>query len=55
VPEHTYGIPAAQTPVFCLRDTEGGEMAALYLNSFERVWASAAPLAEDLRSAQDIQ
>ena len=44
VNQHTYGIPAAQAPVFCLRDA-GGEMAALYLNSFERVWAGSAPLA----------
>ena len=43
--QHTYGIPAAQAPVFCLRDAGGGEMAALYLDSFERVWASAASLA----------
>jgi transcriptional regulator with XRE-family HTH domain len=45
VNQHTYGIPAAQAPVFCLCDAGGGEMAALYLDSFERVWASAAPLA----------
>ncbi len=44
VNQHTYGIPAAQAPVFCLCDTGGGEMAALYLNSFERVWASSASL-----------
>lgn len=42
VHQHAYGIPAAHTPVFCLRDTPGGEMAALYLGSFERVWARAA-------------
>jgi len=45
VNQHTYGIPAAQAPVFCLRDTGGGEMAILYRDSFERVWASSAPLA----------
>ncbi|HEY1004679.1 MAG TPA: hypothetical protein VGD83_34085 [Streptosporangiaceae bacterium] len=45
VNQHTYGIPAAQAPVFCLCDTGGGERAALYLDSFERVWASSAPLA----------
>ena len=45
VNQHTYGIPAAQAPVFCLTDTCSGEMTALYLDSFERVWASAAPLA----------
>jgi hypothetical protein len=44
VNQHTYGIPAAQVPVFCLSDTGGGGMAALYLDSFEQVWASSAPL-----------
>ncbi len=42
--QHSYGIPAAQAPVFCLSSTGSGEMAALYLDSFERVWASTAPL-----------
>ncbi|MGH3221591.1 MAG: XRE family transcriptional regulator [Streptosporangiaceae bacterium] len=41
--QHTYGIPAAQAPVFCLCAADGGEMAAVYLDSFERVWASATP------------
>jgi hypothetical protein len=45
VNQHTYGIPAAQAPVLCLFETDGGEMAALYFDSFERVWASSAPLA----------
>ena len=40
--QHTYGIPAAEAPAFCLCDPGGGEMAALYLDSFERVWASSA-------------
>ena len=44
VNQHVYGIPAAHTPVFCLRDTGGGEMAALYRDSFERVWSGAIPL-----------
>jgi hypothetical protein len=44
VNQHTYGVPAAQAPVFCLCDTDGGEMAALYQESFERVWASSPPL-----------
>jgi transcriptional regulator with XRE-family HTH domain len=43
--QHTYGIPAAQAPVFCLRDNGGGEMTAVYLDSFEQVWANSAPLA----------
>jgi len=44
VNQHAYGIPAAQAPVFCLCDTGSGEMASLYRDSFERVWASSAPL-----------
>jgi hypothetical protein len=43
VNQHTYGIPAAQAPVFCISNTGRGDMAALYLDSFERVWASSAP------------
>ena len=45
VNQHAYGIPAAQAPVLCLRDA-GGEMAALYLDSFERVWATSVPAAQ---------
>jgi transcriptional regulator with XRE-family HTH domain len=45
VNQHAYGIPAAQAPVFCLSDSGGGEMAALYLDSFERVWDRSVPLA----------
>jgi len=44
VNQHSYGIPAAQAPVFCLCDTGGGEMTALYVDSFERVWDSSVPL-----------
>jgi transcriptional regulator with XRE-family HTH domain len=45
VDQHAYGVPAAQAPVFRLRDIGGGEMTALYRDSFQRVWASAVPLA----------
>ena len=45
VNQHAYGIPAAQAPIFCLSRTDSGDMATLYLDSFERVWASSAPLA----------
>jgi transcriptional regulator with XRE-family HTH domain len=45
VNQHAYGIPAAQAPVFCLSDSGGGEMAALYLDSFERVWGRSVLLA----------
>jgi hypothetical protein len=44
VNQHTYSIPAAQAPVFCLRNTDSGEMTALYLDSFERIWANAVSL-----------
>jgi len=44
VNQHTYGMPAAEAPVFCLRDTGSGEMAALYRDSFERVWARSATI-----------
>jgi hypothetical protein len=44
VNQHTYGIPAAQAPVFCLRDISRGEMATLYLESFEHVWGGASKL-----------
>ena len=43
VNQHTYGTPAAQELMFCLRDTDDGEMVALYLESFERVWDGSAP------------
>lgn len=45
VNQHAYGIPAADAPVFCLGDSGHGEVAALYRDSFGRVWASASPLA----------
>ena len=51
VNQHTYGIPAAQAPVFCLSNTGTSEMASLYLDSFERVWASSTQLAWHRRPA----
>jgi transcriptional regulator with XRE-family HTH domain len=42
VNQHVYGIPAAQAPVFSLSYTGEDEMAALYRNSFQRVWVSSA-------------
>ena len=44
---HIYGVPAPHAPVWHLRTVAGGEFAKLYLESFERVWNSAAPLPED--------
>jgi hypothetical protein len=41
VNQHAYGIPAAHSPVFCYRESESGEIAAGYVDSFERVWMSA--------------
>jgi hypothetical protein len=52
VNQHTYGVPAAQAPVFCLSSTGSGEMADLYLDSFERVWARSTPVAQCCRSSQ---
>ncbi len=43
VSQHAYGIAAAQAPVFFLRKSPRGEMAALYSDSFERVWTGARP------------
>jgi hypothetical protein len=41
VNQHAYGIPAARSPVFCYRESESGDIADAYLDSFERVWVSA--------------
>lgn len=40
---HAYGLSAAQAPVFRIRSMPGGDVARLYLGSFERVWESAKP------------
>jgi hypothetical protein len=44
---HVYGLPAAQAPVWHLRKVAGGEIAGIYLESFERVWDLAVPVQED--------
>lgn len=41
VNQHAYGIPAAYSPLFCYRESESGDIATAYLDSFERVWLSA--------------
>jgi len=41
VNQHAYGIPAARSPVFCYRETDGVHITTAYLESFERVWVSA--------------
>jgi transcriptional regulator with XRE-family HTH domain len=40
---HIYGVMANNAPVFHLRKIPGGEMANMYLESFERVWDGAVP------------
>jgi transcriptional regulator with XRE-family HTH domain len=44
VNQHAYGIPAAHAPVFCIRESEGGDMASAYADSFERVWDTSTSL-----------
>ena len=43
---HVYGILAAYTPTLRLRRVDGAYFST-YLESFERVWASARPLAQE--------
>jgi transcriptional regulator with XRE-family HTH domain len=43
---HIYGVPAARAPVWHLKKVAGGEIAATYFESFERVWESATPVPE---------
>jgi hypothetical protein len=45
VNQHTYGIPAAQAPVFSMNNASNDGMAALYRDSFERVWTKSVPIA----------
>jgi transcriptional regulator with XRE-family HTH domain len=40
---HIYGTMANNAPVFHLRKIPGGDVAATYLESFERVWDGATP------------
>jgi hypothetical protein len=42
VNQHTYGIPAANSPVFVMNGAEVGEMGNAYFTSFERIWDSAS-------------
>lgn len=41
VNQHTYGLPAANAPAFCLHATRNGDMFTTYLDSTEKVWADA--------------
>jgi len=46
---HAYGTGAAQAPVFRVHGASAGDVADLYLDSFERVWENARPA--DIQSA----
>jgi len=41
---HIQGLTAAYAPVWHLRKLAGGELTALYIDSFERVWETATPI-----------
>jgi hypothetical protein len=43
---HIQGIVAARAPLWHLRKVAGGEIAAIYMESFERVWETAVPVPE---------
>jgi hypothetical protein len=40
---HAFGEAASANPVLHLRRLDGGHVAALYLDSFERAWDTAKP------------
>jgi transcriptional regulator with XRE-family HTH domain len=44
---HVQGMPANNAPLWHLRKIAGGQFAAVYLDSFERVWETAVPVPED--------
>jgi transcriptional regulator with XRE-family HTH domain len=44
---HVQGMPAANAPLWHLRKIAGGQFAAVYLDSFDRVWEAAVPVPED--------
>lgn len=41
---HVFGVAGSNAPAMHLRKVPGGDMVALYQESFEAVWASASPL-----------
>jgi transcriptional regulator with XRE-family HTH domain len=43
VNQHAYGTPAAHSPTLCFHKSDSGDMTAVYLNSFERLWAIGEP------------
>jgi hypothetical protein len=40
---HVHGVPAAQAPVVHMHAKDEIGLVATYLDSFERIWAGAAP------------
>lgn len=44
VNQHTYGVPASHSPVFCFRESDSGDMIGAYLNNFEKVWTDSKKL-----------
>jgi hypothetical protein len=44
--QHAFGVPVAHAPVFCFRESDGGNMMTTYLDSFERAWGEARPAAD---------
>jgi hypothetical protein len=40
---HAWGEPASANPALHLRRLDGGQVAAHYTDSFERVWQTAKP------------
>jgi transcriptional regulator with XRE-family HTH domain len=41
---HLFGVTAAVAPVWQLRKLPAGELAGLYIDSFERAWETATPV-----------
>lgn len=41
---HLFGVTAPHAPVWHLRKLPGGELASLYIGSFEQVWETAVPV-----------
>ena len=44
VAQHAYGVAPGRVPVLYLQSTDDGDLAAAYLESFERAWAEARPV-----------
>jgi hypothetical protein len=44
---HAYGAPANHSPVMHLQRLPGGRLFANYMQSFERTWDSASPIASE--------